>query len=178
MSKASGARPVHAPLLVTAELPGDVLVWADRLRNAHYPPERRRMGAHVTLLHALPPSAEPEVRRLLAELACEAPPPARVTGLMDLDPGTAFAVDSPDIKRLHAEMSDRLHGLIQQKDDRPLRPHITVQAKVAPEAAARLRAELERDFTPRSFRFRGLGLYVWRDELWNLEHLFPFRGLE
>ena len=44
------------PLLITAELPRDVFAWVDALRRAHYPPERNRLGAHVTLFHALPAS--------------------------------------------------------------------------------------------------------------------------
>lgn len=79
-----------APLLITAELPPDVLAWTDGLRRAHYPPERNRLRAHVTLFHALPPSAEGEVRRLLGELAGAAPPAARVSGIFDLGEGTAL----------------------------------------------------------------------------------------
>jgi hypothetical protein len=164
------------PLLVTAELPPDVFAWADAQRRAHYPPERNRLGAHVTLFHGLPPSAEGEVRRLLGDVARRSPPEARVTGLMDLGRGTAFAVESPDMVALHAELAETLHGLIQQKDTRPLRLHITIQNKVSREAARALQAELAADLPVRSFRFRGLGLSHWRDELWRMAQLYPFRG--
>ena len=53
------------PLIVTAELPDDVLAWADGLRRAHFPPERNWLVAHVTLFHALPPSVHDELVRLL-----------------------------------------------------------------------------------------------------------------
>ena len=164
------------PLLITAELPEDVLAWADGLRRDHYPPERNRLRAHVTLFHALPPSAEEEVRSLLAEFAQAPRPDATVVALMDLGRGTAFAVDSPDMVALHEELAERLHGLVQQKDARPLRLHITVQNKVKREEARALQAELARDFRPRSFRFRGLGLYLWDGELWRLSRVYPFRG--
>jgi hypothetical protein len=29
---------------------------------------------------------------------------------------------------------------------------------------------------PRAFRFRGLALSYWRDELWQMGPLYPFRG--
>ena len=53
---------------------------ADGLRRAHYPPERNRLRAHVTLFHALPPSAEDEIVRLLGELAAGPPPEALLDG--------------------------------------------------------------------------------------------------
>jgi hypothetical protein len=167
---------VGYPLLISAELPPDVFAWADALRRAHYPPERNRLGAHVTLFHGLPPSAQGEVSRLLARLAEYSPPDARIVGLMDLGRGTAFAVDSPGMVALHAEMALILRGLIQQKDTRPLRLHITVQNKVSRSAALALQADLAEDICARSFHFRGLGLSQWRDDLWRLVRLYTFRG--
>lgn len=164
------------PLLVTAELPPAILAWADALRRAHYPPERNRLRAHVTLLHGLPPSAEEEVKRLLARLAAEvAPPRAEVTGIMDLGRGTAFAVDSPAMVCLHQQLAEGLHGLIQQRDARPLRLHITIQNKVARSEAIALQRRLAVDFRQRSFRFRGFGLYRWDGRLWNFAQLIAFR---
>ncbi len=165
-----------APVLITAELPRDVLSWADGLRRSHYPPERNRLQAHVTLFHGLPPSAQGEARRLLAECARAAPPEAMVAGLMDLGQGTAFAVESPEMEAIHAELVERLHGLVQQKDTQPLRLHITIQNKVAVGEARALQAELARSFRPRGFRFRGFGLYLWQGELWRPECVIPFRG--
>jgi hypothetical protein len=146
------------------------------LRRAHYPRERNRLKAHVTLFHGLPPSAGDEVRRLLAEFAASAAPEARITGLMDLGRGTAFAVESPDMAALHGALAERLHGLIQQKDARALKLHITVQNKVAIAEARALRRRLAAAFQPRGFHFRGLGIYAWHGKLWNFERLFPFRG--
>jgi len=74
-----------APLIVTAELPRDLQAWANRLRRAHYPAERNRVEAHLTLFHALPPSCEAELRDALAAAAGEHPPiPARLEGAMSL----------------------------------------------------------------------------------------------
>ncbi len=165
-----------APLLVTAELPEHVFLWADGLRREHYPPDRNRLGAHVTLFHALPPSAEGEVRRLLAEMATEPAPEALVTGVMDLGQGSAFAVDSPDMVDIHGELADRLRGLIQQKDAASLRLHITVQNKVPIAEARALQMQLAADFVAMRFRFRGLALSQWRDEKWHRTQLYPFRG--
>ncbi len=128
----SACRRGNAPLLVTAELPPDILGWADGLRRTHYPPERNRLRAHVTLFHALPPSAEGEVRRLLADLAKGAAAGgADQRDLMDLGTGTALDVRSDGMVALYEELSRaRSTGLITLQDDRKLRLHITVQNKV------------------------------------------------
>ena len=165
-----------APLLITAELSDDVLAWADSLRRAHYPPERNRLRAHVTLFHALPPSAESEVRRLLGELARSAPPEARVSGIFNMGKGTAFDIDSPGMVALHGEIAERMHGLLTRQDAQQLRLHVTVQNKVTPEAARSLQVELAASFVERRFRFRGFGLYAWEDGLWRELRAFPFRG--
>ena len=165
-----------APLLVTAELPPDVLAWADGLRRRHYPPERNRLRAHVTLFHALPPSAEAEVRRLLADLAARPPVPARISGIMNLGRGTAFDVASPEMVALHGQMTERLHGLLGVQEDRKLRLHITVQNKVQPAAARALQNELRTTLEKQEFRFRGFGLYAWEGGLWRPIAEYPFRG--
>jgi len=165
-----------APLLITAELPPDILAWADGLRRRHYPPERNRLRAHVTLFHALPPSAEGEVRRLLADLADRPPVPARTSGIFDLGSGTAYDVESPEMVALHGEIAERLHGLLTLQDDRKLRLHVTVQNKVDRAAARALQAELRAGFERREFRFRGFGLYAWEDGLWRPVGDYPFRG--
>ncbi len=164
-----------APLLITAELPPDVLAWADALRREHYPPERNRLRAHVTLFHALPPSAESEVRHLLADLAKRAPVEARIGGIMNLGRGTALDVDSPEMVDLHDLIGERMHGLLTPQDDRPLRLHITVQNKVQPAIAKALQAELREGLERRSFSFRGFGLYAWEDGLWRVIADYPFR---
>lgn len=165
----------RAPLLVTAELPGDILAWADGLRRAHYPPERNRLRAHVTLFHALPPSAEGELCRLMTAITRRAPPAARIDGLMDLGKGTALLVDCPEVVALHEDMAERLHGIVAQQDAHTLRLHITVQNKVTREAARALQRELAASLTPRSFTFHGLGLYAWEEGLWRSIRDFPFR---
>ena len=55
-------------------------VLARPLRRLHYPPERNQRPAHLTMFHALPPSAEGEVRRSLGRLGCGPPPRASLEG--------------------------------------------------------------------------------------------------
>src|SRR5690606_41755351 len=100
---------------------------------------------------------------------------ARISGIWNMGKGTAFDVDSPDMKELHALMRKRFAGITSAQDDRKLRLHITVQNKVTYEAARQLQWELKKDFTSRSFRFRGFGLYAWEEGLWRPIAEYPFR---
>ena len=165
-----------APLLVTAQLPPDVFAWAESLRRAHFPPERNKVRAHVTLFHALPPSAEDEVRRLLARHSAAAPPPARITGLMPLGGGTAFAIDSPALSTIHREMAESLHGVLTAQDRAARKLHVTVQNKVPDAEAKALQEKIARDFRPRAFAFAGLQLHRYLGGRWEDAGTWPFRG--
>ncbi len=175
-SSTLGVRRSGAPLLITAELPADVLAWADALRRAHYPPERNRLRAHVTLFHALPPSVKHELLQVLIELARGPAPEARINGLMKLDRGTALAVESPKMVELHATIAERMHGLLADQDTRPLRLHVTIQNKVPTQTAKALQARLAPQLKPVLFRFHGFGLYAWEEGLWHPIRTIAFRG--
>jgi hypothetical protein len=165
-----------APLLITAELPPEVFAWAEALRRQHYPPERNRVRAHVTLFHALPPSLGPELQRVLAMLATQAPPTARLTGIMRLGGGTAIDITSPAMLAIHADLAERLHGALTAQDKARPRLHVTIQNKVTAAAARALQSELEQCFKPRDFSFAGLALHRWLGGLWEDAGRWPFRG--
>jgi hypothetical protein len=166
----------RAPLLVTAELPRDVFAWAEGLRRKHFPPERNRVRAHVTLFHALPPSVEPELRRMLADLAAEPPPPATIAGLMPLGGGTAFHILSPALTAIHEEMVERLHGVLTAQDRQRRKLHVTVQNKVTAAEARALQRELAHAWRPQAFAFAGLSLHRYMGGIWEDAGTWPFRG--
>lgn len=104
------------------------------------------------------------------------PPEAEIAGIMDLGGGTALAIRSRGLEALHADLADRLSGLIQQRDDRPLRLHVTVQNKVPRAEAQALQTALTAATLPGRFRFVGLLLSRWRDEAWQPAQTYRFRG--
>lgn len=166
-----------APLIVTAELPPDLFSWANRLRTNHFPPERNFLQAHVTLFHALPPSAEGELRDCLKELVRSNPPvPARLVGLMKLGKGTALKLESEGMIALWQEIADRFHGLLSPQDQHKPRLHVTVQNKVSIEEAKALQAHLAPRVQPRDFAFAGLAYHYYRGGPWELAGKFAFRG--
>lgn len=165
------------PFIVTAELPADLFAWANGLRQAHFPPERNHLAAHVTLFHALAPSLREELPAVLARMAGEyAAPKAELTGLMNLGKGTALALTSPAMLGIRAEIADLFHGMLTAQDQHQPRLHITIQNKVTPEVARALQAELGPVVQPRKFTFTGLGLHRYCNPHWEAVGVWPFRG--
>ena len=164
------------PLIVTAEFSPTDFAWLERLRRAHYPAERNRVPVHLTLFHALPPSAEAEVRRQLSLHANTRAPEATIAGLMDLGGGVAFRVVSDGLDRLRDSLGDCFHGLLSAQDDRGWRPHVTIQNKVPPKQARALIAELGRDFRPRPLGISGLSVHRYLDGPWETLTSYKFRG--
>ena len=163
-------------LIVTAELGAEDFGWLDGLRRRHYPPERNQVPAHLTMFHALAPSAERELRGRLADLAAGPPPAARIAGVMDLGGGVALRVVSDELDALRDELARDLHGLLGAQDAGGWRPHVTIQSKVAPKVARDLVGSLERDFEPRPLRIAGLGLHRYLDGPWETLGGYMFRG--
>lgn len=163
-------------LIVTAEIGAIDHAWLERLRRAHFPPERNRVAAHLTMFHALPPSTEPEVKDRLARLAAESPPRASIEGLMNLGGGVAYRIASDDLDRIRGELAADLHGLLSAQDAQGWRPHVTIQNKVPPKIARALMEQLEREFRPRPLQISGLGLHRYMDGPWEPVGTYPFRG--
>jgi hypothetical protein len=163
-------------LIVTAELGAPDQAWLDRLRRAHFPPERNQLSAHLTMFHALPPSVELEVKNRLVRLTKAPAPKAWIEGLMDLGGGVAYRVASPDLGRIREELSDNMHSLISAQDGQGWRPHVTIQNKVPPKVARALLAELESGFRPRPLEISGVGLHRYLGGPWERIAIYPFRG--
>src|SRR4051794_40481383 len=96
------------PLIVTAELHPADFAWLNDLRRQHYPSEHNRLSAHLTMFHTLPPSAEKEVRQLLAGTVTRSSPRAFIAGVMELGGGVAFRIMSDDLDDMRAGMAERL----------------------------------------------------------------------
>lgn len=146
------------------------------LRQAHFPPERNHLAAHVTLFHALPPSCEAELREALARLAAGPAPEGQVEGVMSLGRGTAIRLSSPALAALREDLAERFWPLLSAQDRHRPRLHVTVQNKVTADAAKNLHAQLELAIRPEAFRFHGLGLHAYAGGPWSHVKSWSFRG--
>ena len=163
-------------LIVTAEMAPADLAWLDRLRQAHYPADRNRLPAHLTMFHALPPSLEGEARHRLAQAAKARPPRATVAGLMDLGGGVAFRIVSDDLDSIRSDLAGAFHGMLGAQDSGGWRPHVTVQNKVSNREARQLMQALEAGFEPRSLGIAGLALHRSLGGPWETLQVWSFRG--
>lgn len=167
---------MRGALIVTVQIGAADFAWLDGLRRQHYPPERNQLPAHLTMFHAVAPSAEREVRGRLAACAIGPAPAARLAGVMDLGGGVALRVVSDELDAMREALASHLHGLLGAQDSGGWRPHVTIQNKVAPKAARDLAASLQRECQSRPLRVAGLGLHRYLGGPWEELGVFPFRG--
>jgi 2'-5' RNA ligase len=163
-------------LIITAELGPADFAWLDRQRREYFPPERNQLPAHLTLFHALPPSALDEVKQRLASLACQSPPFATISSVMNLGRGVAYRVSSPGLEALREELATAFHGLLSAQDSAGWRPHVTIQNKVAPKIARTLAERIGKTFEPRPLALTGLALHEYLGGPWAPLGRWPFRG--
>jgi hypothetical protein len=175
-SEASWRSDAAGALIVAAELGKADFAWLDALRRRHYPPDRNRVPAHLTLFRTLPPSSEPEVRRSLARAASARAPDAWTADAMDLDAGVALRIASPDLEQIRADLAGEFHGLLTSQDIGRWTPHVTIQNKVEPRVARALLREIRNGFEPRPIRIAGLQLIRYQEGEWEPVAVCRFRG--
>ncbi|HST36318.1 MAG TPA: 2'-5' RNA ligase family protein [Allosphingosinicella sp.] len=163
------------PIIVTAIFGDGDNGWLQDLRRTHYPPERNRVPAHLTLFHHLPPGIETELSRRLAEATSAPPPRAELAGVIDLGRGTALRVESEKLAAIRAGLADAFHGLLIPQDRAPWRAHVTIQNKVEPRAAKALQQQLRAGFTPRPLAIRGLTSWRYLGGPWEEIRSHAFR---
>jgi hypothetical protein len=160
---------VTAPLVVTALLDEETQERFDALRRAHFPPERNHLAAHLTLFHALPLDPSDDLAELAPACA------ARVVGVRSLGRGVAFDLEAPELVAVHRELRRRWAGRLTRQDEQGLRPHVTVQNKVAPAVARELCTELSAGFSAWTAHVTGLGLWRYLGGPWEAVASFPGR---
>ena len=163
-------------LIITADIAHRDFSWIEGLRRAHYPAERNQVPAHITMFHAIPPSAEAELRGRIARIVRRPPPAAIIAGLMDLGGGVAFRIVSAELDDIRDELAEGLHGLLSAQDGSGWRPHVTIQSKVEPKVARALKDSLERRFEPRPLGISGIAINRYLDGPWERLAAYPFRS--
>ena len=166
---------MSGPIIVTALFGDGDNGWLQEMRRTHYPPERNRVPAHLTLFRQLPPSLEAELSSRLAAATAAHPPRATIANVIDLGEGTAFAVESDALVAIRADLADAFHGLLTPQDLAPWRPHVTIQNKVTPREARVLQQNLRVNFEPRPLAIRALASWRYLDGPWEPLKVHSFR---
>lgn len=163
-------------LIVLAELGKKDFAWLDALRRRHYPADRNRVPAHLTLFRSLPPSAEEEVRRSLSRAASAAAPLAEISGVIDLDSGVALRVLSGELEEIRERLRDEFRGLLTAQDQGGWTAHVTIQNKAEPRVARELLRQMRASFEPRPIEISGLELVRYVQGAWMPIARYTFRG--
>ncbi|MBN8847713.1 MULTISPECIES: 2'-5' RNA ligase family protein [unclassified Sphingomonas] len=166
---------MSAPIVVTALFGAGDQGWFDSLRRAHYPAERNRVPAHLTLFHHLPPSLEAEVKQRLSHETRGVPAPAAMLREpYSLAQGVAWRIESEGLAAVRARLAEAFAGLLVPQDMSGWRPHVTIQNKVAPKEAGILLAALRAGFRARPVAITGLASWWYRGGEWEplSRHMF------
>ena len=164
-------------LILTLKMDRESFARLEGLRQAHFPPHRNFIPAHLTLFHHLPGEDAGAVAADIASLLrTRAPVRLKATGLRFLGRGVAYTFDASELTALRGEFAARWAASLTPQDRQPFRPHVTVQNKADPEVARMLKQRLEAEFQP--FEVTGEGLLLWRylGGPWEPLGDFPFGG--
>lgn len=147
------------------------------MRQRHFPPERNVVPAHLTLFHALPGDQAGQIARELGAM-CRAQKTfdLTATGPRSLGRGVALGFASPELVALRQALAREWRDWLTPQDSAKIAPHVTVQNKVAPQAARALLTELQSGFEPFTMRAEGLNLWRYLGGPWRHERLFRFGG--
>ncbi len=148
------------PIIVTLELDESSAAWLTELRSRYFPPERNYLDAHLTLFHDLPDSERESVVATIEHLASQYKP-LELTFVepMHLGFGVAIRVANDYLTSIHQQLQDAFSIWLKPQDQQPLRPHVTIQNKVAAATSKSLFQELKQSWQAR--QGKGLGFQLW-----------------
>ncbi len=165
-----------APLIISLGLDPESFEILNDLRSRHFPRERLKVGAHVTLFHALPGERESEIRQLLEQIcSIQSPYPVRFSTVFSLGKGVAINAECAPLLRLRDYLAKEWRPFLTPQDAQPYRrPHVTIQNKVTPEEARATFQQVSDTFKPFDGRGEGLRLWRYRGGFWDDAGLFGF----
>ena len=163
-----------APLVVTLALDPAAQARLDAERTRLFPVGRTRVGAHLTLFHAVPGTLLDQVQQDLVADAARMDQ-VRVTGVLPLGRGAAYAVESTDLVARHRRLQQAWWPHLTRQDQQRLRPHVTVQNKVDPAVARETVAALRATFAAYDVAALGYVVHRYDGGPWTELSRIPFR---
>ena len=170
-------QPVGAPLVLTLALEPAAQAAFEQLRRQYFPARLNRIPAHITLFHALPGEEAAAIRATLANAVVDLPRfELDVSDVKKLGRGVAYALISPVLERLHADLRREWLPWLSRQDQQPYRPHIVVQNKVDPQQALQTYDALARTFRPYKVQADSLLLWRYLGGPWELDSAYDIGG--
>lgn len=112
--------------MLTLKIDATTFALLDALRQAHFPPERNFLSAHITLFHALPGDQEEAIRTTLATICATAPViPLTLPSVHFLGRGVAINVESPALLALRSQLAHHWAAWLSAQDRQRYQPHRT-----------------------------------------------------
>lgn len=177
LSSASATSPPLSPLLVTLQFDSDSFERLSELRTRYFPRQRNIVPTHLTLFHALPGEREDLVRDTLAKVCGRAEKLAlHFTDLRFLGRGVAINVECPELLRIRGDLARNFRPFLGAQDAQNWKhPHVTIQNKVAPDAARATFDQLSDGWQSWNGQGEGLLLWYYRGGPWEKagEYSFP-----
>ncbi|SJZ39091.1 2'-5' RNA ligase family protein [Sediminibacterium ginsengisoli] len=161
------------PLIITLGISPDAASYFTELRNIHYPAHANLLNAHLTLFHRLP-SDEKEIHSILSAAVMQQAMELAVTGIVLWKKGVAFTIDSPQLQEFHSGLQHALEKWTCAKDQKPLKPHITIQNKVTAFKASLTHKKLAAGFVPFTILATGLDCFHFSKGKWERIAFYPF----
>lgn len=163
-----------APLILTLLLDGASQAFFDEQRRRYFPASRNHLSAHLTLFHALPGAEEAAISEYLGAVAAAEPPLALTAAAVKfMGQGVMYSLECPPLVALHRRLQQHWQPWLSAQDRQGLRPHVTVQNKVAPAEARALFETLSAGFQPFTATGTGLALWAYRGGPWEARQQWP-----
>jgi 2'-5' RNA ligase len=176
-SRAIADSALPLPFILTLQFDATTFARLDALRQAHFPPERNFLPAHITLFHALPGDQEVAIRQTLQTISAATPIiPLAFPSVRSLGRGVAITVASPALLALRQQLATTWPEWLGAQDRQRYQPHVTVQNKVTTEAARQLYEQLAASWQPVAGQGEGLLLWRYRGGPWEQVMTFPFQS--
>lgn len=167
------------PVILTARVAEKDIEPFDRLRQAHFPPDRNFLNAHLTMFHRLPGEYFDRIVEQLKRAADGyGVVAAEVSGLRHLGAGVAYSINSSSLQDIRVKLKFEFNIWLAAQDLQKWHPHITIQNKAPKAAADALYRNLSQSFHAHPIEIMGLDLWEYLGGPWRQLNFVPFKGTE
>lgn len=168
----------NQPLILTARIAEKDLEPFDRLRKAHFPPDRNFLSAHLTMFHRLPGEYRDRIIGQLTHVAArESTFAVEVSGLTHTGAGVAYVISNSSLEEIRATLKKEFISWLGPQDMQSWRPHITIQNKAPKARADILYRDLNATFELHDITVVGLDLWDYLGGPWQHAAFAPFGSI-